>query len=604
MIRLRKLSLSGFRSFEAPAEIEFPESGLTLIRGLNLDSGDSSGSGKTSLILAVQYLLGGCPYPSTELRTWGSETPPKVKAVFDTSKGVLEVERANGLSLKLNGKPIGGSAKLAEAELNSIFQMDSETRALVTYRGQRKPGYFLSMTDSEKKEFLSGLLGLDKFEQAAEQAGQNVRGLENTLQSQIARAEAGEEQLKTVEAVIGPEVDLSRIPILREEATRARARADEAKAVYAEIQAKLKVCNDRIRKAESIDYSNKSAHAAGKRDLEWQLEQAKVALSKVKNLKKAIAETTYKIQSLKADTCPTCHQVVDAEAEAIKKLACEWTSSAAAMEAECDIHRSVAAGLCGLEDQLAAYPVFQPNPIISKLEALKKDIEAELKDANIGDCVDGTYYMEIGHLEAQARHREERVKKFEDFKNTLETWRTAIVDTRSKMDAEADFQKLVGHEGFLGAIFDEVLADISSAANDILQGISNVRHVSIRFNSQKETKAGKVQKKIVPVISIGEHDVKPESGLSGGMMAAVELAVDLAVGDVVSRRRGVYPGWLILDESFEGLGKTSKQSCMEMLQNYAKDRLVLIIDHSSELSACFGQVIEVELMSNRSRIKQ
>jgi len=66
------------------------------------------------------------------------------------------------------------------------------------------------------------------------------------------------------------------------------------------------------------------------------------------------------------------------------------------------------------------------------------------------------------------------------------------------------------------------------------------------------------------------------------MLSAVYLATDLAIIDVVSRRLGVAPGWLVLDESFEGLGPVEKEAYLEVLNNYARNKLVLIIDHGTE----------------------
>jgi ABC-type molybdenum transport system ATPase subunit/photorepair protein PhrA len=86
------------------------------------------------------------------------------------------------------------------------------------------------------------------------------------------------------------------------------------------------------------------------------------------------------------------------------------------------------------------------------------------------------------------------------------------------------------------------------------------------------------------------------------MQTAVELAVDLAVGEVVTRRRGLYPSWLILDESFDGLGGAAKESCLEMLQQIAAQKLVLVVDHDATFQGLFSNIIQVEQVDGRSRI--
>lgn len=93
-----------------------------------------------------------------------------------------------------------------------------------------------------------------------------------------------------------------------------------------------------------------------------------------------------------------------------------------------------------------------------------------------------------------------------------------------------------------------------------------------------------------------------ESGLSGGMYSVVELVVDLALSAVVSRRSGVQFGWLVLDEVLDGLGPVEKESAMEILQRYAADRLVIVVDHSSEFQSSFTRSIDVEMSGGVSRL--
>jgi DNA repair exonuclease SbcCD ATPase subunit len=167
---------------------------------------------------------------------------------------------------------------------------------------------------------------------------------------------------------------------------------------------------------------------------------------------------------------------------------------------------------------------------------------------------------------------------------------------------EKDFQHLVSREGFRGSIFDEVLAEISAETNDILAGIANTANCTLHFVSESQTAKGTIKRGITPVVTINGHKATLKFGPSGGMLSAIELAVDLAVGAVISRREGVTPGWLILDESFDGLGPVEKSTCMEILQKYAQDRLVIVVDHSSETQGLFTQRIKVKYLDGVSKI--
>ncbi len=169
--------------------------------------------------------------------------------------------------------------------------------------------------------------------------------------------------------------------------------------------------------------------------------------------------------------------------------------------------------------------------------------------------------------------------------------------------AELDFQVLLGREGFLGRIFDETLQDIAAETNSILETIPNTASVELGFVSERETKSGTVQKTIATTLSVGGHPAQFRSGLSGGMQAVVELAVDLALRTVVCRRLGLQPGWLILDEPFDGLGEVEKGAAMEVIDRYGQESLVLVVDHGTETKALFHRVVDIEHRGGISVIK-
>jgi DNA repair exonuclease SbcCD ATPase subunit len=168
--------------------------------------------------------------------------------------------------------------------------------------------------------------------------------------------------------------------------------------------------------------------------------------------------------------------------------------------------------------------------------------------------------------------------------------------------AELDFNALIGRTGFLGAIFEQVLAEISTEVNNLLGTISNVSHVTLNFKTESETQKGTIKKSIVPIINVGGNEAPLASGLSGGMQSAVELAVDFAVSEVISRRTGSVPGWILLDECFEGLSVIEKEGIFQILQKYAQDKLILVIDHATDFKSKFDKTIEIEYKNGISRI--
>src|SRR5271165_701018 len=103
-VRLQKLVLKNFRSFLGEHEVEFPSSGLVLLDG-------ESGHGKSTLLLAIAYALGYCPYSAKDLQCWQTEEPMSVELYFQLGDQAGVLHRGDKLWLKIDGEKISGNAK-------------------------------------------------------------------------------------------------------------------------------------------------------------------------------------------------------------------------------------------------------------------------------------------------------------------------------------------------------------------------------------------------------------------------------------------------------------------------------------------------------------
>lgn len=183
-------------------------------------------------------------------------------------------------------------------------------------------------------------------------------------------------------------------------------------------------------------------------------------------------------------------------------------------------------------------------------------------------------------------------------RDALELQRTTahgeVLAARLAWDEQADTLEAV--RAFVGRYFDEMLLRVADETNQMLADVPNVRHCSISFRSEVTNKDGEVTRNaIIPVLAVGGHEIVGSAleGASGGMLSAIELAVDLAVRRVQERELGVRVGWLVIDEAFEGLPAASREACFEILRQEAATRLVLVVDHASEVGGLADHVIDV-----------
>ncbi len=681
--------MQGFRSFLEPTTIEFPETGIVLLSGL-------SGSGKSSILIALAQALGYSPFAATDCQSWETKKAFSLGLEMETGEGELVINRGSKSKLEIAGETFKGSAGQVESKLDEVLGINAEMRGMLTYRGQKTRGLFLSKTDLKKKEFLMKLLRLDEFEKALDDGAARVKLLETQLAvghgklsqlldtlkryettpsvdlalGQLTEAEAAlaaaQQQKRDIETQIAAQLEANTAAQATAEASfneaivaaRAYATAlgpvpqlEQDTTKLDALRAKAGDAEQRIEKLSAADDARRAEVDAVRAARNREIQTLNLKAGGIDGLLGQKNRLENEIRSLDANVCPTCEREWAQATARREKMVGELAGVLNKLEGMSVILTQVDA----LVKEVAALPRFEPNPMIAKLQAvhsaLRQQAAAEQQrldgsqalvtaehrkrlaeaQANINRLgmeaaqagavaqMDGTRRLAplrealsgidtddlwrcINFAKQEVREAQAATNEKARLQAELATAEAASEHVTTELNAERDFLALIGREGFLGNIFDEVLDEISAETNTILGSVANTRECTFRFESENVTEKGTVQKKITPYITVRGNEATFESGLSGGMQSAVELAVDLAVGAVISRRTGVCPGWLVLDECFEGLGIADKEACFEILQKYAHDRLVIVVDHASEMKSYFAQTINVVMNDGRSSI--
>ncbi len=609
---------------------------MTLLRGHNLDTGGSSYAGKTTIPLAISYALGFLPFSAKDQKMWGSEGPMFVELEIGTDEGAATIRAGDKPWLKLpDGRKVTSATAIKEG-LAKFLKVNPDVLAALTYQQQGEKSRFLSKTDSEKKEFLSNVMPwLVKIEQAAEVCDTNMAKINIDMATTQKLIEMSDTLLQ---GIVVQEPVLVQMPLAdqlkaglqfkREAlansiqiATGDLAKAEmPAAAVYGltELVLLKKETSDRwngVRSSEAQriqDYNSARQLAA---------EAYRLAMDSVNS----ISVLKNQISTMEDNRCPTCWQ--------------DWLGADGVILAQRKEQLRLALLskelLPGLLEKVGQVEGFVPDPKIAKLENMMADVDKDISKLQIeqngnqakrmkaiqaaSQCLhslrtqEQQLMVEINNVDHQTAMviKENEHRKADYAKAIAEKEKMAIGRNRllpeleahqTRLKEEQDFQALIGRGGFLGSIFDEVLREISEEANIVLASVANTAHVTINFLSEVSTLKGKINKTIQGVVTIGGNTADFNSGASGGMKTSIGLAVDLAVATVVSRRTNTWPGWLIQDESFEGLDQASKESCLEILRKHACNRLILVVDHASETKELFTSFIDVEFQNGVSKV--
>lgn len=703
MVKLKSINIKNFKSFKDTA-LTFPESGLLSLEGKNLDTGGSSGAGKSNLNNAIAYALGYASAPASTMQSWHNDEPMQVVLTLSTDQGDIVISKGHKNSLKVGDRTITG-AKAIEETLQQIIGLDSDTLKTLVYRPQKTAGLFLSMDDADKKDFLGRVLHLDRYEMALAKAIGASSLVETELQIVQRTHDTLAATLNPVEKPLLQELVLDE---LRDEKAKFEAEALKATADAAKMKEHLKVIDDRyqaavktitdkfapkvqliedqiktywdgwsftpdlteIRTKEQFIAAVKTRYESAQALYKTELEAYKAATSKRMSERsfllntigsktseaKKLSEILHVISDLQNGVCSTCKRDGFTGTETIleyqeKAKKCEENLRVIA-QAEEDLKRfeeqpepvepsnervlklrdiltSEQEKLNNLkgnltEQERAARAEYSRG--VEKLEESLKSLkhlqaqelsELQVKYTNsVAKTKESVYGFESKAKDAAFRATQEETKlkdifKEYDFaKKVYDAYVTAqkkVDDAKVELDSLGKKKQNVkatvdALKGFLGSIFEEILTEVADETNDILRTIPNVSHCSIEFRTEQVTQKGTAKKRITPVIMVDGHEGTLKTSCSGGMESAIELAVDISVANVISRRTGASPQWVVLDEAFDGFDAVTKESCLEMLQKHSNDKLVVVVTHSNDFKEFFANSIEVEYKNGESRI--
>ncbi len=182
MLQLVSLTFSGIGRFVEPQTVDISTLGnLIQVDGENRNTKGSSGSGKTTVFNALDYLLGLNDLPTTVLQSRLTKEPISVRGAFDfNGKPLLITRNKRGLIIDLDGQVTEGSSKLSEEKLDQILGMPRDMFRQILHKRQKEGGFFLKLTPKEMYAFLTDCLNLNETKKKLETVENELKKLETS----------------------------------------------------------------------------------------------------------------------------------------------------------------------------------------------------------------------------------------------------------------------------------------------------------------------------------------------------------------------------------------------------------------------------------------
>jgi DNA repair exonuclease SbcCD ATPase subunit len=663
MLKIKSLKLKNFRRFVSEQIITFENRDFLIqVDGQNLNTGGSSGSGKSSIFMALDYLFGVNELPASSLQSMLTKDGIEVEGVFDRDGEEVLISRGkkNGLVITTSTETFSGNSKLSEEKLDEVIGIDRAIFRKMYHKRQKEGGFFLEMTPKQIYEFLSDVLNLRSWTDKTPVIDQSIKDLNSKLIGINSKISSLSSQISNYENIklsitkpTKPEESYAMCDQLIEiinkdtqnlEATRAKWKEkltnlkppepkkyvrDNSKLL--EIDSKIGLKSESLKK-EKREFDDKmnqmrKVYQGFQNDLSTIDRNSK----KIPDIKAQIASYDNDLKHLQEMKCHTCMQIWigDKSKEKIEEL----KSKKQSLELELDsiLKESLTkdpliSKMEKLENIIKSKQNEDPTiPISNEIAILNREkgdilmqFSVEESEVNsINQAAQLAYNSEYRELISQESSEIQSISsKIDQSRSTLSNHKNAILFyEKSLVDYDNNIQNVDKHlstgnadieslnkelsdtqilitvmeeskrfiKSYVTKIFQDSLDQIGDRATMILSNIPNMANSSIYFETAKETKDGKVKEEVTGIINMDGENEFPIKSLSGGERTSIDLAVDLAVIDLIESKAGKGLDLFVLDEPFVGLDSTASLAAIDLLKNIDSNKRIVIIEHNPEI---------------------
>ena len=323
------------------------------------------------------------------------------------------------------------------------------------------------------------------------------------------------------------------------------------------------------------------------------------------NVKASQREFTTLGKALKTSTCPTCGQELksakvmeEREQELVGEITrleeCEADLRAAFNDvsvAVTEIEREVAgeeavyrAALTSYMGQKEAY-----DKAVSAVSLAKVRLEGAQAAHDRANKDYGDAKVAENPFEAQVVERASRVE-------TLEQALTVETEAMEKLDHEVKvltfWKNGFGAKGIKGFLLETLLPEFNRSANDHLFALSD-GSLSMEVKAFTTLKKGTTAERMT-VNVINEKGAEVYNGNSGGERRRIDLAILLALQELVSKRATQSINFGVYDEVLDALDTDGIARVVDHLKKLSVGRPTFVISHSADMRQLFDDVVVLE----------
>lgn len=616
-MRWTKLYIKNFLSIEE-AELDLDKRGLVLVEGKNKtnEAYQSNGSGKSSLICdSIAYVL----YDTTtkDLKAddvvnnvAGKNTSVILEGYYGEDKIRIERYRKhskykNKVRLLLNDKDISEkSTRDTNKAIEKLVGIDYNTfiNSIMFSQGSGA-GRFATATDKEKKEILENLVNLDIYSKAQEIAKDRVKLKQDEIRDKEQDIERLNWELANVDRMEQQDQENYEhtLNLIRQEQSNLE-QTQQALTAYTDQNAgRISELNTEISELKKKQNEHTNIDISSNMDSTNKLYN--IITEKQSSQKQLIAkkeEIVAQYKKIQTEThCPVCGNELDQEHREKEMLVLK------------EKLRPILIQLKTVEQELTeltnkynkVYAEYQRKKQLheqanqSYREIVQQIQNKERQIQEIERTIQG-YKDQIQNIKSTLEKLNKvpkprsRDDERESIREKIKAERQALLALEKEKTKLEDVVKVFSNSGVKSHVLDLITPFLNERANEYLSILTG-SDIEIVFTTQKQNKDGTFTDKF-DVQVINATGGESYQANSEGEKKRIDLAISLAIQDLVMTRTQLTTNFVVYDEVFDALDGVGSENVIQLL----KKRLdivdsIFVITHNDILKNLFENVITV-----------
>jgi len=653
LIELRGRDFCCFKEFTLPLSNQ----GLVWVSGENRDTqaADNNGSGKSTLFKAMTW----CGWGQTidgekgdKVIRRGQKRAHVEWDMRDENGDVWTVvrERAKGAPklelIQPDGQPFNAPKDVIQERINEMTGLDFAAFKNTVLYGQNDTARFAHprTKDADRKEMLHRILRTGILTHCHRQALEMRR----ELKQEIRELEAGQERAQAL--LDSKQVDVSNATgdkAAYENQRKQTVAAHREAALEAKREAQAHMEAAREAAPDSHDYSDQISEQLKKGDAaKKKLKAAQAAATKLKAIDQEICDATEveveaigrlarvdaivsgianQLQEVSGNKCPTCTApLTEGEGKkhvmGLKQSEKEQRAERAKIQKERNAAGKALKVLRAKANkiELVADKATDHAAAVNEASQAIADIKASIAKENARSDLEierarASAQTAKGHISAMRKAKDEPnpyEKRYKEAKKAVAKYKKTVKELKAKVQKKSDRLAYVefwvrgfSNQGLPSYILDGVVPYIANRANHYLETLAD-GDIKMFFNTQREKKSAKGEYRDEIDITWEIEGVEDSYPPSGGQLKKMEIAVDLALMDLVATREGNHIDLLVLDEVLDGLDDEGVQRVLLLLNEMRTRRgSIFVISHEADVAEIFEKAVHVVKRGGVSTVK-